>query len=141
GRRYNPAPCSVNSAGQSTTVAPKVGYSRRTVLGARFSRKSSSRRLASGSPWAIAAISDSMSRAAGAAQLGVAREDMHGGEVGHRGVAGNAFGKLDRPCKPGARFDEVVGKSERSALFGPVGPPGQHHVDDAGGADQPRQAH
>ena len=41
----------------------------------------------------------------------------------------------------GAGFDDVVGKSERSAFFGPVGAPGQHHVDDPGGADQPRQAH
>src|SRR5215470_2497120 len=47
----------------------------------------------------------------------------------------------DRPCKPGARLDDVMGKSERRALLGTVGASGQYHVDDSGSADQPRQTH
>jgi hypothetical protein len=34
-----------------------------------------------------------------------------------------------------------LGKSKRHALVGPVGAPRQHHIEDSGGADQPRQAH
>src|SRR5579871_1876115 len=66
---------------------------------------------------------------------------MHGRKVGHWRVAGNALGKLDRRCKAGVRLDDVVGKTEQSAFVSPVAAPGQHHIDDAGSADQPRQAH
>ena len=122
-----------------------TGHARRSyflsTLAARFSKNALMRFFASSLPCAIAAVERLHHEAAGAVLLGDARQHVHDREIRHRRISGDAFRDLDPLREPLAFADQIMREAQRLPFLGAVGAAGQHQVDHARDADQPRQAH
>ena len=93
-----------------------------------------------GSPWAMAAISDSTNRPSVWRQVGNARQRLHHREVGQRRVAGDLAASSSALARPSPSATTYCDRPTLQAFVGVEDAAGEHHVGHAGHADQARDA-